>query len=153
MIWRIDSFLIDRIFQPCADLLARCASCYRLAAFLATGGTFIYTGACCWDRFWLALGANVPFLIAVTLRAYQLSDRKISGALPIDRIRFVFVRTWLLALQLPVFAFILAAWEWPSGARETARWLIIVSLYLMACRPNPPKPRAVRRFLTATQTA
>ncbi len=152
MIWRIDAFLIDRLFQPCADHLARWASCYAAAAFLTTGATAIYIAACCADTDWLALGYNLPWFCFVTWRSYSLETRARSTTLPIDRVRFFGVRVAWLLLRLPGMAIVVTTHDLSFAIREASWCLLVAALYFMACRPNPPKPRTAPRQLIAVQT-
>lgn len=156
MIERCDSFLIDRGFQPISDRLAGWASCYAIAAFLLTGATFVEVAALLQLTLWIGLAINGPWFAFNAWRAYQMESAPISTVLPRERITGSFARPIYMAFQLaswPATVVLTIEGEWQSIVADAGWWLFILGLYFLACRRNPPKPRAVRLPLsTATQS-
>ncbi len=144
---RIDDFLIDRVFQPVADALARWASCYGIAAFLLTGAILAMITA-------IALAPDVRSVGAVLLsvlwvvrliEAHRLDRRASSDVLPAERIRDVYWRPAYIAF---VVCDLMAETFGLSDLRDLVfnqGWLLnTLAVYFMACRKQPPKQRRAR---------
>lgn len=141
---RLDDFIIDRVFQPIADRLARYWSCYAIAAFILTGfdlehaAFYIYKE----DYVWIAVAAM--WLAPMTYRAYQLESQPVRNVLPLERIQFLALR--LLNAAFTPFV-LLAVFLLPVGIRtiDDIGWAaMVVALYLMACRKNPPRQQRAK---------
>lgn len=138
---RIDDFLIDRIFQPVADALARWASCYAIAAFLLTGFalTEIVTNVVLDQWIFLVLFAIwVPFLL---IECHTLQRKGLCDTMPYNRIRFRRTRPILLlmsAISMPmtIMSWNNNHWRWLWFHDQ---WLLVVGLYFMACYMIPPR--------------
>lgn len=146
---RLDSFLIDKAFQPIADRLARWISCYGIAAFLLTGVTLGNAVAFAWTMRWEELLVTAWF--AYRCRdAYVLDRAPPSNALPVERIKR---SGWMgrpgLVLCVAFFTTIHIVAPAPGWSRidiwaYRLWWIYIAAAYFMACRRDPPKPKAAK---------
>ncbi len=141
---RLDDFLIDRVFQPVADALARWISCYGLAAFLLTGAVLAMITAIALSPDVRSVGVVLLSVVWVVrlIEAHQLDQRASSDVLPAERIRDVYWRPAYLAvvvydLMVEIFSL--------SDLRDlmfNQGWLLnTLAVYFMACRKQPPKQR------------
>lgn len=147
---RIDSFLIDRVFQPISDRLARIASCYAIAAFLLTGALPLNFIIGWITEFWPSVILAVLWMPYLIYRAYKLESSSISEVQPTDRFEHIHMRMFLLVVQTlgsPWDILFLYAGNYLDFLDTCSWWLIICAMYFMACRRNPPKPKAM--FVTA----
>lgn len=154
MIERFDSFLIDRGFQPISDRLAGWASCYAISGFLITGATLAEIAALLRLEAWAALAIVAPWFAFQAWRAHRMESAPASNVLPKERIVSRFTRVFYIALSItnaPVTVALAMQGHPIWIMRDAGGWLLILGLYFLACRRNPPKPRAVRLPLsTAT---
>lgn len=138
---QVDDFLIDRIFQPIADSLARWASCYAIAAFLLTGFTLAETVICVVFDQWITLVLSalwVPFLL---MECYTLQRKSLCDVTPDNRIKLRTFRPLVLLLSVagvPMAIFLevndLWYWLWIHD-----QWLLVIGVYFMACHMIPPR--------------
>jgi hypothetical protein len=150
MFERLDSFLVDRIFQPLADALARWTSCYGIAAFLLTGVIFGQVAGYIWMEKW-AYAISMPiWSLMKCIQAYELERRPPSDVLPIERIQGQIWagRPGLLLIEIFAQPMILLIPP-PDGKvmwiyEQESWWVVIIACYFMACRRNPPKPRRAK---------
>lgn len=138
----IDGFLIDRVFQPLADRLARWVSCYGIAAFLLTGFMLYHVAFYVYREEMVGLCLTALWLPGLTWRAYDLDRNPPLGVLPAERITRYASRCGNLLLILPITVLELCA---SSSLFETINqvgWLILIPAEcFMACRANPPAQR------------
>ena len=134
-----DYFLIDRVFQPLADCVARWISCYGIAAFLLTG--FGLVNAAYWvireDVFGIVLMALwFPRLV---WRAYQLDANPPRGVLPPERVTGFLSRCANLVFIAPGSILLMCDARDALAFLSDFAWLVLVPAEcLMACRANPP---------------
>lgn len=143
----LDNFLIDRLFQPCADRLAVIASCHAIAAFLITGAALLHLATFCW----LSLsGQPIYLLVALAetgwmsdklLLAYRLGRQQSQAVIfPKERLHgcpfriMVVLITMATQSMLQFFPF-----EIFDAGVEGGWWLSLGGLYFLACRRTPPK--------------
>ena len=141
---RVDSFIIDRLFQPVSDSVARYVSCYGIAAFLLTGAVPLHFMAEFAKGYWVAMFVSLTWLPVLVYRAYKLEQAPPSNLLPLERVHYVLLRVGLLTFQALFVPF--DYWMIQTGGIWVALmdfgwWIIVVALYFMACRRKPPKPK------------
>ncbi len=140
MIRRIDDFLIDRVFQPVADVSSRWCSCYGIAAFLFTGFAleqFVYRF---YLRDWLWMALGLTWIPKRVWDAYKAELRPIRDVMPIDRISNFIVRVVFVVFLIPTT--VIAVAEAKDAMKTVAEisWIfLIIGEYFMACRPRPPR--------------
>jgi hypothetical protein len=148
---RIDSFLIDRMFQPAVDRLAPLISCYVLAEFVATGGLLAHAGAYIvlavtrTPFYLLSLLAETAWVPLMIARAHSLDRRPPSSALPSDRVIGQLPRMLLLLITLPLLPLFLVTAPTIEDLAEVGWWLLLFAVYLMACRRPPPHKKRARQ--------
>lgn len=142
----VDTFLIDRVFQPISDKMARYVSCYGIAAFLLTGAIPVNFVLGWMDNSWWLTVLAAIWMPALVYRAYRLEASALAAAQPPDRVAYRDLRS------LGFFAqFLTSPYDFIylfNGNRlmfieSVSWWLIVFALYFMACRRNPPKPQTV----------
>jgi hypothetical protein len=146
---RIDSFLIDRVFQPATDLLAPLVSCYALAEFAATGGLLAHTV----QRAFVAITASpielvfflfeLSWVLPIIVRARSLDRQPPSNVLPIERVSRRPLRVCLLVTSSPFLPLFVLA-PGPNGLIAGGWWLLLLATYLLACRRMPPSQKRAR---------
>ncbi len=156
----VDTFLLDRVFQPCADRLASVASCFGLArtalvlACEAQALTLFWDASLNLTPFNLAMCGSVALLACYGgYRAWQLIQRierqSRSGAMNVRRITLRGQRmTWLGACalcsaMLSPHADIRAAF----AILGCIAWVAVV--YFLSCTPMPPAERRSFRMSAA----
>ncbi len=140
----IDDFLIDRLFQPAADRLARWMSCYAIAEFLLTGELLFKTISYAAEQDWVAMSLCSAWMPVYILRAHRLDAAPPSDILPTERVTgIVFRMIWLTVqiVTLPINLLEPHALWW--RIESASWWLIVAGVYLMACRKRPPKPKRI----------
>lgn len=147
--WRVDSFLIDRVFQPVVDALASLVSCYALAAFILTGAGLCFLAFDVHGQQWLGLAMTAIWFPPPLLRAYRLCQERPRAVLPDERVSGFAPRMWFLGLLVafePSFILIVLTKRdvW-FLLNDAAWWMLVVGLYLMACRRPPPSEHPARR--------
>lgn len=137
---RADDFLIDRVFQPIADLLAPVITCVMLG-HLFTGLLVVFGLGWCVTRpaYWVA----PLFLIYGSARLFRLTPTRL-GMMPIERVRGFLGRLmdWLIIILIVPSEILDPTIDTTFILAELVCWLI--SDYFYACRRNPPKPRKFR---------
>lgn len=144
MIRAIDDFMVDRVFQPISDALARWVSCYGIAAFLLTGAIPLAFAAAVMRWSWYAIP---PGFLGVMwacrlVQMHQMDTAACSDVLPTERIRDALLRPVFLPFCVYDLMFEILTevpfdiWLWNQA------WLLYtLAIYFMACRKLPPKPR------------
>jgi hypothetical protein len=147
--WRVDGFLIDRVFQPIVDALAALVSCYALAAFILTGAGLCFLAFDVHGQQWLALACTGLWLPIHIVRAHRLDQERPRAVLSNERVTGFATRMWFLGVQVafgPSFILIVLTkrdvWFLLDAA---ACWMLVIGLYLMACRRPPPSEHPARR--------
>jgi hypothetical protein len=150
--WQLDSFIIDRMFQPVVDALANIVSCYAMAAFILTGASLFIAAASWREGHYAILAVTGLWLPVHVLRAYRLDAEKLRSVMSTERVSYALLRVCLLASQIvfepvtvSVFLSRKSAW---IVAEDFAWWGVIVGLYLMACRRPPPNQQTGFNWLT-----
>lgn len=148
--WRVDSFLIDRVFQPVVDALAALVSCYALAAFILTGAGLCFLAFDVHGQQWLGLALTAIWFPPPLLRAYRLCQERPRAVLPDERVSGFAPRMWFLGLQVTFGPLLIIPMLRDKDGgwfllNEAAWLMLLIGLYLMACRRPPPSERPVRR--------
>ncbi len=133
---RLDDFVVDRVFQPVADRVNQ----YALAEFFFTGAVVFYLPDAWHRRSWIMGPLIVLGWSTWILKARALGNRPARNAIPIERVTGAVARPGLITMQ---FVGATGIWFDHSIWRlvgETSWWLGIIGLYLVACRPHPPRP-------------
>lgn len=144
MIQKIDDYLIDLVFQPISDRLARWVSCYEIAQFLLVGSSLIFVSVTIYYEAFLGGALTVPWAIFLYWRASKLQNTPINNVLPIERAEFCMFRVCLIISEPVWLILFYTSTSYYLLVRELGWIIIIVALYFMACRRNPPKPKAVK---------
>ncbi len=144
---RLDDFLIDRVFQPIADALARWTSCYGIAAFFLTGAILAMITSIALEPSMRSVGAVLLSVVWVIrlIEAHLMDRRGYSDVLPEERILHVYWRPVYVAFV--VFDLIREAFGWDDFRNLILNqgWLLnTLAVYFMACRKQPPKQRRAR---------
>jgi hypothetical protein len=148
--WRVDSFLIDRVFQPVVDALASLVSCYALAAFVLTGAGLCFAVSYYHAEQWLALALAGVWVPVPIVRAHRLDQERPRAVLSNERVTGFYARIWFLFVQVvfgPSVVLLLLTKEGDVWIllNEAGWWMLLVGLYLMACRRPPPSQQPARR--------
>ena len=143
----MDDWLIDKIFQPMSDRLARIASCYSIAAFLLTGFGLEQAIIMFFIPYsWLLL-ISLAWFPKLLIRAHRLEASSISDAIPAERINNKPGRTLDILLLTPFIVLGLVLSSWTSRLTSIAWLAMIAAEYFMACRRLPPKRAAAPHAL------
>lgn len=153
MMWRADSYLIDRVFQPIADALARVTSCYGLAGFLSVGGILSFVAAQVYvGNYVLAavLGASWSW---VPLCASRLEQRPLTNVMSTIRIVqfpcrcisvYCLIMHSLLTYLIMHIYTVLGCFGWV---------LLVLAQYFLACQRRPPLRQRARVPIGAVMDA
>jgi hypothetical protein len=149
---QIDNFIIDRMFQPVVDALANIMSCYAMAAFLLTGGSLFIAAAGWHNERYVYLAITGLWLPLHVLRAYRLDAEKPRSVMSTERVIYALLRVCLLAGLIvfepaTVSEFLSRKSAW-IAIEDFAWWMVVVGLYLMACRRPPPGRQGRFNWLT-----
>ncbi len=140
MLTNIDDFIIDHVFQPVVDRLDGYVSCYQLAGFFFTGATLFHLVSGLALKHWVGRTIVTLWWSWLIIRSYRLDARPPSDVLPIERITGRGQRLALLMLE--IYTTVLTISDYPSRwllLEEATWWLMIVGLFLLACRRRPPR--------------
>lgn len=145
MIQRMDDFLIDRVFQPISDALARWISCYGIAAFLLTGACLFQGGAFVYRREWFWLLIASAWFPLVIHKAHEMDKALPSNVMVADRLTGRWVRLLLLIGQCLFLPRDIMSSDAPVHQVESATWWgVIAAYYFMACYKRPAKPKRAK---------
>ncbi len=142
---KLDDFLIDRVFQPICDRLARWIDCYGIAEFVATGAVaviLLYTGlTLVYGYPWIAtFGMVLAGIYAIRIRIIRTMSKPQPGLMPKERLTGLTIRT--LDLAFCIFLMLPPAWPAPAW------WLYTASMYFTACRKLPPRHQRAASWLS-----
>lgn len=152
----VDDFLVDRIFQPIADALARWASCYAIAAFFLTGFALVDTVTNVVLGHWMILLLFVTWMPFLLIECHTLQRKGLCDTMPYNRIRFRILRPfWFLlsAVSVPMAITAGTGESWFGALWIHDQWLLIVGMYFMACHMIPPRRQrqTVPRWVAALE--
>jgi hypothetical protein len=163
---KIDDFLIDKIFQPIANLCYPFLSCYKLAYvlfILACISTCIGLSFDNWFIDFITMFLLL-FWISWALRARNLDKTIREGMIPIDRsrdltLRFVYFLLLIFTIIQAIISLIAHDYVVNKLAfqnlTENFGWILAtIGLYFIACRKLPPIRRTgnVMSFFNSYQT-
>jgi hypothetical protein len=148
MIREIDDFVVDRIYQPIADMLSDCGSSgYKAGMSLAVGALVVSFVSFC-----LVPIPSSGVILVLTIPACHLMYQQNShnenaqeGTIPSDRLHYASVRVFVMFLFF--FSIVQSAGKGFSVTallHHAATAFMICSMYFAACVRNPPRRRFTR---------
>ncbi len=139
---RLDDWIIDCIFQPISDALARWVSCYGIAEFLWTGvvlsrlALFVHDQ----ERYWISILFMIPWAVWYLIDCHREDMKPPSATLPVFRIRLFGMRcSWLVLAPIDALSVVFAETGW-ERLQAISWFAVYAACWFMACRRNPPKP-------------
>lgn len=137
---RCDNFLIDKAFQPAADRLATCASCYQIAADLFLGAAICgAVDAVVREHTWILRFVALGFALFCLLwrrEARKEGARTRIGFCPQFRITGYITR-WMY-LMWTAFLLVSDLLTLSVSPIDLAFLLLTAGTYFMACTRRPP---------------